>query len=144
MRPKLCNLCKKKLEKIVVVANKIYGDKSKKRKFYHCLKCDVRFMNPPLSHKEELKFYKKEFEKFMSKRSGKKANWLKPVDHLKINKKVFDRRFNYLNKLINKKNKILEIGCSSGFMLKNLKKKNFKKCYGIEPRYFQNFYENRK
>ena len=31
MRPKLCNLCKKKLEKIVVVANKIYGDKSKEK-----------------------------------------------------------------------------------------------------------------
>ena len=81
----------------------------------------------------------------MSKRSGKKANWLKPVEHLKINKKVFDRRFNYLNKLINKKNKVLEIGCSSGFMLKNLKKKILKNVMVSNLReYFQNFYENRK
>ena len=34
---------------------------------------------------------------------------------------------------IKKNDKILEIGCSSGFMLKNLQKKSYKSCYGIEP-----------
>ncbi len=133
MKPKKCNLCNKKLKKILIVAKRIFGDRSNKRKFYHCLNCDIRFMYPPLSHREETKFYKKEFEKFMSKRSGSKGNWLKPIDHLKSNKETFERRFDYLKSLIKKKNSILEIGCSSGFMLKNLKKKGFNSCYGIEP-----------
>ena len=67
MKPKKCNLCNKKLKKILIVANKIFGDKTNRRKFYHCLNCDIRFMYPSLNYREEIKFYKKEFEKFMSK-----------------------------------------------------------------------------
>ena len=90
-------------------------------------------MYPTLSPKEEVKFYKMEFEKFMDKRSGASNNWLKPKEHVKSNKQVFIRRFDYLKKYLNRKDKILEVGCSSGFMLKNLISKNYKKCYGIEP-----------
>lgn len=133
MKPKNCTLCNSKIKKIDIVSENIYGDKSKKRKFYLCQVCDVRFMYPTLSPKEEVKFYKMEFEKFMDKRSGTSNNWLKPKEHVNSNKKVFLRRFDYLKKYLNRKDKILEVGCSSGFMLKNLISKNFKKCYGIEP-----------
>ena len=60
-------------------------------------------MYPSLNYREEIKFYKKEFEKFMSKRSGSKGNWLKPIDHLKSNKETFVRRFDYLKPLLKKK-----------------------------------------
>ncbi len=133
MKPKSCTLCNSKIKKIDIISENIYGDKSKKRKFYLCEVCDVRFMYPTLSPKEEVKFYKMEFEKFMDKRSGASNNWLKPKEHVNSNKQVFLRRFDYLKKYLNRKDKILEVGCSSGFMLKNLIIKNFKKCYGIEP-----------
>ncbi len=133
MNPKNCTLCNSKIKKINIVNANIYGDKEKKRKFYLCKVCDVRFMYPTLSTEEEAKFYKMEFEKFMDKRSGSSNNWLKPKDHLKSNKQVFIRRFDYLKKFLKKKDKILEVGCSSGFMLKNLISKNFSHCYGIEP-----------
>jgi len=133
MTPKHCTLCNSKIKKPNIINANIYGDKKKKRKFYLCKVCDVRFMYPTLSSKEEAKFYKMEFEKFMDKRSGSSNNWLEPKAHVKSNKPVFLRRFEYLKKYINKNDKILEIGCSSGFMLKNLIKKNYKHCYGIEP-----------
>ena len=133
MKPKNCTLCNNKIKKIEIVSENIFGDKSKKRKFYLCGVCNVRFMYPTLSPKEEVKFYKMEFEKFMDKRSGASNNWLKPKEHVKSNKQVFIRRFDYLKKYLNRKDKILEVGCSSGFMLKNLISKNYKKCYGIEP-----------
>ena len=133
MKPKNCTLCNNKIKKIEIVSENIFGDKSKKRKFYLCGFCNVRFMYPTLSPKEEVKFYKMEFEKFMDKRSGTSNNWLKPKEHVKSNKQVFIRRFDYLKKYLNRKDKILEVGCSSGFMLKNLISKNYKKCYGIEP-----------
>ena len=54
MKPKNCTLCNNKIKKIKIVSENIYGDKSKKRKFYLCGVCDVRFMYPTLSPKEEL------------------------------------------------------------------------------------------
>lgn len=133
MRPKNCTLCSKKNKSFKIISSNVYGDTKKLHKFYLCNYCDVRFMFPTLTQEQENKFYKQEFEKFMDNRSGASNNWLKPNLHLKANKTVFDRRFKYLQTDIKKKDKILEIGCSSGFMLKNLLKKKYKNCYGIEP-----------
>jgi hypothetical protein len=65
MRPQYCTLCNKKNGNFKIIASNVYGDKEKKHKFYLCNYCDVRFMYPTLSKKQENKFYKQEFEKFM-------------------------------------------------------------------------------
>ena len=72
MKPKKCNLCNKKPRKDFNSCEQIFGDKTNRRKFYHCLNCDIRFMYPSLNYREEIKFYKKEFEKFMSKDQDQK------------------------------------------------------------------------
>ena len=59
----------------------------------------------------------------MQKRVGKKNSWTKIEQHLKLNEYNKIRRHKYLDKIIKGKNKILEVGCSSGFMLFDLKKK---------------------
>jgi SAM-dependent methyltransferase len=144
-KPKKCTLCEKKLKNPLVVSNNIYGDKKKSKAFYHCTYCDVRFMYPRLTLFQEKYFYKKEFESFMNKRSGKLSGWLSAKKHVANNKETFQRRYKYLNKHIFKKNlSILEIGCSSGFMLYPLRKKGHH-CTGVEPSgFFTNFLDKNK
>ena len=140
MLTKICPLCGFKNKKKIIVANEVYGDKEKKRKFFLCENCDVRYMQPRLTKLQEKKFYKKEFEVFMSKRSGASGGWLNADNHVKKNYETFQRRRKYLEKYSPKKNKmnICEFGCSSGFMLYPLKKKGHE-CYGVEP---SGFFEN--
>ena len=95
-----------------VVSRTVYGDNKKKRAFYHCSNCDVRYQFPSLSPAEESKFYKNEFEKFMEKRVGKKMSWTNVQNHILNNKDTFKRRYQYIKKYLNPKKKILEIGCS--------------------------------
>ena len=127
-----CPLCKIKQKKLLKVAPFVDGDKSKKKAFFLCKNCDVRYLFPRLSKKEEKFFYKKEFEKFMEKRGGESSGWRKAEDHIRSNKETFNRRMKYLRPHLKNKKKILEVGCSSGFMLFPLIKKGHH-CSGIEP-----------
>ena len=126
-----CGILAKKKDKKLIVANSVYGDKQN-RKFYHCPSCDIRYLFPRLSKKEEAKFYKKEFEKFMDSRSRSETNWLNTKKHIAQNKETFERRYKIIKSFLRPKSEILEIGCSSGFMMFPLIKKKFR-CTGIEP-----------
>lgn len=138
-----CHLCNYRSRK-KIVASSVYGDKKGNRNFYLCEKCDVRFLFPKLSKEEEAKFYAKEFEKFMDSRSGEQTGWLNTNRHIKQNRETFERRYKFLRPYLKPKSSILEIGCSSGFMLFPLLKKNFK-CIGIEPSgVFNKFLKNKK
>ncbi len=142
--PKKCPLCKSKYsKKHIVVSKKVYGDKKNKRAFYHCNNCDVRYQFPSLTPTEESKFYKNEFEKFMEKRVGKKMSWTNVNNHILNNQDTFKRRYQYIKKYLNTKKKILEIGCSSGFMLLPFKNKGYD-CTGIEPSGFFNKFLKKK
>ncbi len=137
-----CPLCKNLNSTITVVTKHVYGREGSA--FYLCNSCEVIFQYPMLSEKDEKIFYKKEFENFMQKRTGKKNSWTKIDEHLKINEDNKQRRYNYLKKFTKGKNKILEIGCSSGFMLYDLKNKG-NTCHGIEPSgFFQNYLKKNK
>ena len=130
--PKKCPLCFCKQKKPKIVSSNIYGDKMKKRAFFLCKNCDVRYLYPQLSLNEEKYFYKQEFESFMSKRSGLASGWLKARQHIKQNQETFKRRFKYIKPYSSRSASILEIGCSSGFMLYPFIKKGYN-CTGIEP-----------
>lgn len=137
-----CPLCKSTNSEISLVTKHVYGRKGSA--FYLCDLCEIIFQYPKLSERDEKIFYKKEFENFMQKRTGKKNTWTKLEEHLRINQENKIRRFKYLKKYIQGKNKILEIGCSSGFMLYDLKKKG-NICHGIEPSgFFQKFLKKNK
>ena len=130
--PQKCPLCFCKQIKPKKIASKIYGDRTKRRAFFLCSNCDVRYLFPKLSAREEKLFYKKEFESFMDKRSGSSSGWLKAEEHVKQNKQTFKRRLKYLKPHLSTHKNILEVGCSSGFMLYPFLRKG-NECIGVEP-----------
>lgn len=131
MLPNSCNLCDSKT--ITVKADHVYGDDTSAKAFYQCQNCDVVFQFPFFSKEEEDAFYKKNFERYMSNRSGNSA-WLGAKEHIIANEATYIRRSKFLNKWIDSWNDkdVLEIGCSSGFMLFPIADFGAK-VYGIEP-----------
>ena len=79
----------------------------------------------------------------MEKRVGKKMSWTNVQNHILNNKDTFKRRYQYIKKYLNLIKKILEIGCSSGFMLLPFKNKGYD-CTGIEPSGFFNKFLKKK
>lgn len=130
--PSKCPLCGAKRTSQNVISSHVFGRISKDNAFFQCSNCEVIYQYPPLTKVEEIKFYKEEFEGFMNSRSKEETNWLSPKDHVNNNKKNFLRRKKFLDKALTKSTKILEYGCSSGFMLYPLKKRGLE-CFGIEP-----------
>lgn len=129
--PNHCSLCKKEIESIDIVGDFVYGG-TNKQKFYQCSSCDVAFLYPPLSEDDEKKFYAGEFERFMGKRCENGFDWSGPEAHIKSNFVQYKRRMRFIEDLIESKKRVLEIGCSSGFMLYPLKEKGLD-VVGVEP-----------
>lgn len=125
-----CRLCGAN-HKQTIRAEHVYGG-SDNYKFYECADCGAIYLYPPLSEEEEKYFYKKEFEKFMSSRSGTERDWGDAKRHIDTNQDQVKRRLKYLAKYIKPGVKILEIGCSTGFMMQAFKEMGAE-CVGIEP-----------
>ena len=102
------------------------------RHFWECDACKVIYQFPSLSEEEETLFYKKEFEKYMETRTGQDKDWSSPEKHFLSNQKERERRMSFLESYLLKGQKVLEIGCSSGFMLSALKDKGMD-VYGLDP-----------
>jgi SAM-dependent methyltransferase len=130
--PDRCPLCSAGLEAQSLVTRHVYGDGSASRAFFHCESCDVRYQFPGLTPDEEARFYAAEFEGFMASRSGDAGGWLKTEQHLLANEPTRLRRMKYLSPYLGEAADILEIGCSSGFMLYPLSASGHR-CTGIEP-----------
>lgn len=126
-----CSLCGASISKPEVMSDFVYGGKEG-QKFYRCPKCEVVFIYPPMSQEEESKFYAQEFEKFMEKRAGKDFDWSGPEAHIKSNEKQLRRRLRFFEEFIAAGKRVLEIGCSSGFMLLPLKEAGLE-VVGVEP-----------
>jgi 2-polyprenyl-3-methyl-5-hydroxy-6-metoxy-1,4-benzoquinol methylase len=143
IKPKNCRLCGASLKRPEVIGDFVYGG-IPKQKFYHCWRCDIAFLFPSINKKQEQRFYAREFEKFMEKRTGKDFDWRGPESHFKSNEKTYKRRLRFLSDLISPGMSVLEIGCSSGFMLLPLKEKGLK-VVGVEPSCsFTNFLRSHK
>jgi SAM-dependent methyltransferase len=130
--PENCPLCGAGREKQHVVTPHVYGDKEHIRAFYHCLGCDVRYQHPALTPAEEARFYAAEFEGFMAGRSGISGGWQGAESHIRANEGTRLRRMKYLAPHLPRGATILEVGCSSGFMLFLLQDSGHE-CIGIEP-----------
>ena len=131
--PLNCPLCKKGNEYQFVVSKHVYGSpEDKKSSFFKCESCEIIYQYPGLTEEEENRFYADEFESFMSSRSGKSGGWEKIEKHIKANEDNMQRRIKYLEPFLKRNLKILEVGCSSGFMLHPLIEKGLN-CTGIEP-----------
>ena len=102
---------------------------------FHCEGCDLTYLHPILSTEEKGAFYAEEFPEFMAGRAANTggAGWLDPEDHIETNETQRKRRMKYLEPLLPASGgRILDIGCSSGFMLYPLAEMGYE-CVGIEP-----------
>ncbi len=131
--PEKCPLCNAGIEDQSVVTSHVFGCVAKQyRAFYHCESCDVRYQFPRLTIEEEARFYAAEFEGFMASRSGNNGGWHKAEEHITANESTRQRRMKYLEPYLTTGSSILEVGCSSGFMLFPLTQSGHN-CKGIEP-----------
>ncbi len=130
--PDRCPLCSAGPESQSVVTSHVYGDTSASRAFFHCEKCDVRYQFPGLTADEEARFYAAEFTGFMAGRSGEAGGWQKAEQHLIANELTRKRRMKYLMPYLKDSLDLLEVGCSTGFMLYPLAESGHR-CTGIEP-----------
>ncbi|MFX0198736.1 MAG: class I SAM-dependent methyltransferase [Candidatus Hodarchaeota archaeon] len=126
-----CRFCNAKPMLQSIKGEFVYGGSSDQH-FWKCDACQIIYLFPPLSQREELSFYKKEFEKYMEKRTGVDKDWSSPEKHFISNQREVKRRMPFLETYLRKGQKILEIGCSSGFMLSALRDKGVD-VYGLDP-----------
>ena len=128
-----CRLCRATSLDFEVVGDYVYGGNDQ-QKFYRCRFCDVAFLFPPTDEHQEVKFYAEEFEKFMEIRNaGGDRDWTGPESHIITNNDQLLRRLPYLESAINHDGmKLLELGCSSGFMLLPLRELGLE-VKGVEP-----------
>ena len=129
--PTRCPLCAAAGDRISVVTPHVYGDRGG-RAFFRCGACDAIFLHSGLLPEEEHRFYAAEFEGFMSGRSGDAGGWTQPERHIAANQPAVARRLRYLNEVLPPRGRVLEVGCSSGFMLYPLIETGYE-CVGIEP-----------
>lgn len=131
--PENCPLCEASAAKQAVVTSHVYGSDEKfSRAFFHCESCDVRYQFPRLTPDEEARFYAAEFESFMADRAGSAGGWQKTDKHIVANELTRQRRMKYITPHLTERASILEVGCSSGFMLLPLRESGYS-CTGIEP-----------
>jgi SAM-dependent methyltransferase len=135
MLPNQCpNCCSKDL---LPINNRVYGDESQTKRFFQCVDCEIIFQFPFFTKEEVMHFYHSQFEKFMATRS-KNTSWNESHLNNLANKITSQRRLQFLKtnfnidrkSLINRN--VLEIGCSSGFMLLEFQKYGAL-THGIEP-----------
>ena len=129
--PTKCRLCDAGSEKLSVVTPHVYGG-NPNQSFFGCGNCEAIFLYPPLGEEAEKSFYAAEFESFMQSRSGVSGGWDQAERHISVNEDNRLRRMNYVQPVLKNVKTILEVGCSSGFMLHPLLKQGYK-CVGVEP-----------
>jgi len=126
-----CRICKSEDKYQSIRAEYVYGG-TNQHKFYECSKCNAIYLIPALTKKEEKHFYNKEFEKFMSTRVGDHRDWSNAKKHVLSNQDQVIRRWKFIQEHIVKNMDVLEIGCSSGFMLDKFSSEGCN-IYGVEP-----------
>jgi SAM-dependent methyltransferase len=128
--PQRCPLCTAGPDRQSAVVGQVYGGAD--QAIFHCSQCDVRYLHPGLDASEEARLYAAEFESFMVNRAASDAGWEAPEQHIKANEGQRLRRMGHLAAVLKPRSRILEVGCSSGFMLYPLVADGHQ-CVAIEP-----------
>jgi SAM-dependent methyltransferase len=127
----ICRICDAAEEDQAIRADFVFGG-NEEHNFWHCQQCDAVYLYPAPSAEEEAIFYKREFEEFMSTRSNGERDWSGAEAHIKTNQDQVFRRWKFLEGHLSPQKSLLEIGCSSGFML-NAFRDHGLQCTGVEP-----------
>lgn len=99
-------------------------------KQYKCRQCEIVYLFPIMSEKEEADFYRAEFEKYMSGRSG--ASWKSPQAHFRSYQPEGERRLPLVRPFLKPEDDVLEIGSSTGYFLDDVRG-YVKSVTGMEP-----------
>lgn len=126
-----CRLCKAGERHQRVRAPRVFGGRDEHH-FWQCDTCDAIYLYPPPSAEEEKRFYAAEFEEFMASRTGGDRDWSSAERHVETNQDHVRRRWKFLCQHLKPGMNVLEIGCSSGFMLDAFRDAGLH-CTGIEP-----------
>lgn len=126
-----CRICGASKDAQFVRAPHVFGGKAE-HNFWQCRQCDAIYLYPVPSAEDEKRFYLQEFEGFMSSRVGDHRDWSNAEKHKKTNQDQVRRRLPFLENYLVPGANLLEIGCSSGFMLDAFKAKGLH-CEGVEP-----------
>jgi SAM-dependent methyltransferase len=126
-----CRSCGAETAGQTVRAEHVFGGEGE-YKFWQCAGCGLVYLWPVPSEEQEAFFYAKEFEKYMSRRAGADRDWSGAEAHIKTNQDQVVRRWKFLKEYLTAGKSILEIGCSSGFMMDAFKQAKIE-VTGIEP-----------
>lgn len=129
--PLSCRYCGADSTSQYVVSTDVYGGRPGQA-YFRCGACDIYYLYPSMSVAETENFYTQEFESYMAGRSGAAGGWLDGDEHVAANAHQVTRRMNYLEPRLPKTGRVLEMGCSSGFMLYPLAAHGLA-CFGVEP-----------
>jgi 2-polyprenyl-3-methyl-5-hydroxy-6-metoxy-1,4-benzoquinol methylase len=126
-----CRICGAGNKEQKIRAPHVFGGREE-HDFWQCDKCDGIYLYPVLTEDEEKRFYLQEFEKFMSTRVGDHRDWSNAEKHKVTNQDQVVRRLPFVEQYLKENVELLEIGCSSGFMLDAFRERGAK-CMGVEP-----------
>lgn len=126
-----CRICNAKESEQHLRASNVYGGDDE-HNFWQCNSCNAIYLYPIPNEEEEKKFYLEEFEDFMSTRVGDHRDWSNAEKHKTTNQDQVIRRMPFLKNYLKNDTNLLEIGCSSGFMLDAFKDYGAN-CVGVEP-----------
>ncbi len=110
-----CLLCNKNTKKIIT--NRLRD--GEKRNVYYCKKCELGMLDDNQSETGLKNFYNKDYRTKFKPKLDKASN---PEELFNIYSNFQGERINRIRKFLNKKMKLLEIGCSTGMFLFQVKK----------------------
>jgi len=119
-----CLLCNKKINKII--ATKIRNGEN--RNVYYCDKCELGMLDNEKNEEELKKFYSKEYREKFKPKIDKKTTPQELFDTYSL---FQQNRVNLIKKHLKKNVRLLEIGCSAGMFLYQIKK-HIKEIVGID------------
>ncbi|HCI04372.1 TPA: hypothetical protein DEW47_00090 [Patescibacteria group bacterium] len=110
-----CLLCNKKINKII--ATKIRNEEN--RSVYYCDKCELGMLDDKKNEQELKEFYSKEYREKFKPKIEEKTN---PQELFDAYSPFQQNRVNLIKKHLKKNMRLLEIGCSAGMFLYQIKK----------------------
>ena len=119
-----CLLCHNDT-RMVIASELRHGERSK---VYYCRKCHLAMLGSKISLPQLKRFYRKDYRKKFRPNLSKESN---PQELFEVYKNFQEGRLSLIRRYLGKDKRLLEIGCSAGMFLYQVKK-HVKETVGID------------